>query len=54
MKSIEETKKYRVIVTVTLQEKAALKVLAMSSQRSMAGYLRHLLIREIDDNFESE
>lgn len=43
---------YRVITTLTLEEKAALKLLALNSQRSMSGYLRYMLIREIDANFE--
>ena len=44
--------KFRVVTVLTAEEKEALQFLARDSQRSMAGYLRYLLIREIEANLE--
>ena len=40
--------KYRVVTLLTEAEKEALQTLAWESGRSMAGYLRTLLIRAIE------
>lgn len=48
----QKEQKIRVITMITKEEKEALQFLARDSQRSMSGYIRYMLIREIDTNFE--
>ena len=49
-KSDEE--KYRVVTLLTKEERDALQDLAWSTQRSVSGYLRYMVIMEINRNFE--
>jgi len=42
----------RVVTAITKEEKDALQELAWSTQRSVTGYLRHMVIREIETYME--
>jgi hypothetical protein len=44
----QEQQKYRVTTMITDKEREYLRVLASSTQRSVSGCLRHLLIRELN------
>jgi hypothetical protein len=44
----QEQQKYRVTTMITDEERDYLRVLAWNNQRSMSGYLRYLLICELN------
>jgi len=46
--------KYRIVTMITREEKAALQILAAGDGRSMSGYLRSMLAREINEYMEPQ
>lgn len=46
--------KCRIVTMITKQEKAALQILAADDRRSMAGYIRSLLVSQIEDFFDPQ
>ncbi len=51
-KSLE--KKYRVVVVLSKKERDDLRRVARGTQRSMTGYLRYLLVTDLEYNPDDE
>lgn len=46
--------KYRIVTMINKEEKAALQILASDDRRSMSGYIRSLLVSQIEDFLEPQ
>jgi predicted DNA-binding protein len=47
-----DEEKLRVVTLLSQEEKDDLQILAWKSGRSMSGYIRHLVIEEIEDKLD--